>query len=213
MTRRPLVEYHRVLDEHRARLNRLLDRRGIAPMKRLYDEAAGHLTAKLRAQVRRAPGSFTAHQHRVVLSQLRQGQALISRRLAGELGDLTHEVQKEAVRGVVQNIAKLEHAFTGAEVVLPLEEAARFRGIIDQRRTSLLKMHESSMARYGARAVGGMERSLSLSLITGESPMDALDSVQEIIAGEWWQAERIVRTESAWAFNALHSDAIEEINP
>lgn len=205
---RPLVEYTKTLAAHRDRLNRLLDRRGIAPMKRLYDEAAAHMTKRLRQTVGRLPGSFTEHQHRLALAQLKQGQAVISHRLAGELGDLTLEAQKESLRGLTSDLTRLERTFTGAEITLPIEEAARFRGVIDQRRTSLLKMHRESMARYGARAVTDMEEALSLSLITGETPGQAIDRIQEVIDGEWWQAERIVRTETAWAFNATHHDGM-----
>ena len=207
---RPLVEYTKTLVGHRARLNRLLDRRAIAPMKRLYDEAAAVMTKRLRQTIGRIPGSFTEHQHRLALAQLKQGQAVISHRLAGELGDITLEAQRESLRGLTADLAHLERTFTGAEITLPVEEAARFAGVIDKRRTSLLKMHRESMARYGARAVGDMEDTLSLSLITGESPGQAIERIQEVIDGEWWQAERIVRTETAWAYNATHRDGMVE---
>ena len=209
-TKRPLVEYQRTLAEHRARLNRLLDRRGLAPMKRLYDDAAASMEKRLRQTIGRLPGSFTEHQQRLVLGQLKQGQALISRRLAGELGDLTLEVQKESLRGLTAGLTKLERNFTGAEITLPVEEAARFAGVIDQRRTSLLKMHRESMGRYGARAITDMENALSTSLVMGETPGDAITRIQEVMDGEWWQAERIVRTESAWAYNATTRDGLED---
>jgi hypothetical protein len=203
-----LAAYTKALTEHRARLDRLLDRRGIAPMKRLYDEAAAGMTKRLRQTMGRLPGSFTEHQHRLALAQLKQGQALISRRLAGELGDLTLEAQKESLRGLTANLTTLEKVFTGSEITLPVEEAARFAGVIDKRRTSLLKMHNESMGRYGARAVGDMENALALSLVSGEAPGEAIDRVQDVIDGEWWQAERIVRTETAWAYNATHRDGM-----
>jgi len=209
-TTRPLMERQRALAEHRARLDRLLDRRGIAPMRKLYEDAANAMTKRLRATVGRLPGSFTAHQQRLVLAQLRQGQALIGKRLAGELGDLTLEAQRESLRGMAAQLTRLERTFTGADVVLPVEEAARFAGVVDKRRTSLLRMHHESMARYGARAVSDMESALARSLIMGEAPIEALDRVQEVIDGEWWQAERIVRTETAWAYNATHRDGLKD---
>lgn len=208
--RRPLVGYKATLVEHRAKLDRLLDRRGLSPMKRLYDEAADGMASKLRRTMAQMPGSFTLHQQRIALAQLRQGQWLISNRLAGELGDLSLEAQKESLRGLASGLTKLEKDFVGSEVTLPIEEAARFRGVIDKRRTSLLKMHKDSMARYGARAVTDMEDALSVSLISGETPLEAVERVREVIDVEWWQAERIVRTETAWAYNATHRDGIVE---
>lgn len=204
------MAYREALAAHRARLDRLLDRRGVTPLKRLYDTAANAMVKQLRQTVGRLPGSFTEHQQRLVLAQLKQGQALISRRLAGELGDLTLEAQRESLRGLSQQLSSLERVFTGADVALPVEEAARFIGVIDKRRTSLLKMHNESMARYGARAVGDMEGALAEALVSGETPMQMIDRVQDVIDGEWWQAERIVRTETAWAYNATHRDGMED---
>lgn len=209
-TTRPIMEYQRTMAAHRARLDRLLDRRGLAPMKRLYDEAAAGMDRRLRQTIGRLPGSFTEHQQRLALAQLKQGQALISKRLAGELGDLTLEAQKEALRGLSAGLTKLERVFTGAEITLPVDEAARFAGVIDQRRTSLLKMHSESMGRYGARVVTDMEGALSASLIMGETPNAAIDRIQEVMEGEWYQAERIVRTETAWAHNATTRDGLED---
>jgi hypothetical protein len=62
------------------------------------------------------------------------------------------------------------------------------------------------MARYGTRLVGQMEEDLALSMATGESVDDAIGRVQDRAGNEWWQAERIVRTESAWAYNVTQMD-------
>lgn len=202
-----LASYRATLDQHRARLDRLLDRRGAAHLKKLYDEANHEMVARLRQGVRGAQ-TFTRQQQRVVLAQLHQGQALISKRLAGELGDLTKEAQVEAVRGVAQSIEKLERTFRGAAVELPVEQAARLRGIVDKRRGELRALHTKSMANYGARVVQSIEKELSLSLMTGETGVSAIERIMPVIEGEWWQAERIVRTETAWAFNASHRDTI-----
>lgn len=202
--------YKQVLEEHRQRLDRLADRRGLGPLKKLYDDAVAEQEMKLRARVRGPKDTFTMHQHRFVLAQVKEGQARLAARMAGELGDISREAQKEAVRGLVHDVARLEKEYTGATVELPLEEAARFRGIIDKRRTSLLRMHEGSMARYGARSVKAVEKELSISLMTGETQDDAITRVTAAVEGEWWQAERIVRTETAWAYNASHKDAIAE---
>lgn len=198
------------MEEHRQRLLRLSMRRGVFPISRMYHEAAIEQEAKLRAQLRKGADTFTVHQMRFALAQITDGQATLSQKMAAELGTVTREAQKEAVSGLLKDVARLEKEFTGATIELPLEEASRFYGIIDKRKTSLLHMHQSSMAKHGAQTVKAVERELAMSLLTGENQDQAIARVLPAIEGEWWQAERIVRTECAWAYNASHRDAIED---
>lgn len=211
MARRPDPQFHRTLDTHRQRLAKIVENRGVGRIKRLYDRAQEELAAKLRRVTPARRDTFTAQQHRIVLGQVQQGQMLIAKHLAGEAGDISREAQVESLRGLSQQIGALEAEYTGADVVLPIDEAARFYGVVDRRRTSLLRQHEESMANYGAGLVGKVEEQLALSLATGETTDAAIDRVQDTAEGEWWQAERVVRTETAWAFNATHADGIAEL--
>lgn len=197
------------MDEHRRRLDRLATRRAVAPLKKLYDSAVTDLVAKLR-RLRGQKDTFSAFQRRALLAQVRAGQITLARRLAGELGDVSEEAQTEALQGLSRDLNRLEREFTGATVPLAIDEASRFAGIVDKRRTSLLKMHATSMARYGANTVGKVEEQLALSMVQSENTGEAIDRVEETIDGQWWQAERIVRTETAWAYNATHYDGIRD---
>jgi hypothetical protein len=204
---RPPKPFIDTLAEHRRRLSRIVDRRAAKPMARMYDQAINTLTARLSA-IASPRETFTAHQHRIMLVQLRQGKAVISRRMAGELGDISKQAQTEALRGVGEDISRLEHYFTGADVVLPIDEAARFQGIINGRRDSLLRAHWESMSHWTADGVREMENELSMSLMTGEDFGTAVERVDKVGREQWWQAERIVRTETAYAFNATHADGM-----
>ena len=204
----PARIYKDILDEHRRRMIRLADRHGVANLKKLYDDAQAELERRLHEVARRYGNSFTAHQHRVFLAQIRQGQSVIARRLAGALGDVSREAQVDSLRGLISDMTRLERKFTGAAVALPVEEASRFRGVIDGRRQSLLRAHEASMANYGAAVVASTEDALGLSLATGENASEAIDRVMDVTTGEWWQAERIVRTEVLGAFNATYYDGL-----
>src|SRR5262249_19093797 len=42
----------------------------------------------------------------------------------------------------------------------------------------------------------------------GDSTEDAIDQLPDAADREWWQGERIVRTETAWAYNAATHDSI-----
>jgi hypothetical protein len=203
--------YYKTLEVSRNRLNRLAADRNVSQLKGLYDTAQDELHAKLQRTTPGRKEDFTAHQQRIVLAQVRQGQAVLSRRMAGEQGDLTRQAQVDSLRGLGSMIGKLEQKFTGADVPLPIDEAARFWGVVDKRRTSLLQQHKTSMASYGKRVVGAVEQNLALSLVQQETTEEAIDRVRKVAGNEWWQAERIVRTETAWAMNATHADGIAEI--
>lgn len=203
-------EYAQALDVQRSRLARLAEGRDVESLRRLYDSALAELTLKLR---RRAAlgATFTAFQQQQLLAQVRQGQALMSQRLAGDLGDLSRRAQAASLRGLIDNFEQMEELFGGASIVLPIEESARFWGVVDRRRTSLLRQHETSMRRWGAAVVGDVEQQLALSLATGETTGAAIDRVERTADAKWYQAERIVRTEVAWASNAAHADGVREI--
>jgi hypothetical protein len=202
--------YHQILETHRTNLVRLSEHRGVDRLKKLYDRSQEELAEKLR---RTAPGrrtSFTAHQQRALLAQVQQGQAVIAARLAGEAGDISRDVQVESLRGLSTWLGRMEKHYGGADIDLPIDEAARFWGVIDRRRSSLLKQHATSMTRYGSHLVGKMEEELGLATMQGETVDGAIGRVMDTAQVEWWKAEQIVRTEWAWAYNATHYDGIEE---
>lgn len=204
--------FHTAAKEHRSRLTRVMEKGGVQPLKRLYDQAQLELEAKLLKLVGSANKQFTAHQHKAMLAQIKQGQIQIARRMAEAMGKLSKEAQVTALRGLVKDIVSLEKQFTGATVPVPIEEAARFAGVIDKHRTSLLSVHRLSMAKYGAQVVTRMQDHIAQSLIQGETAGQAIDRIQSVADMEWYQAERIVRTEQAWAYNATHADGILELS-
>jgi hypothetical protein len=203
-------EFRAVVKESRQRLDRLIDQRGAEALKRMYNDAVAELEKKLSALAGRGD-TMTAHQQRVLLAQAKIGVAQIERKLGTALGTASREVQTEALRSLSRDITRLEQHFSGAAIPLPIDQAARFRGIIDNRRTSLLQAHESSMKNYGALTVRRMEQELSASLMAGENTHEAVTRLVGVAGGEWWRAERIARTELAWAFNATHADGIKAV--
>jgi len=200
--------YQAVLDEHRRRLDRLIDRRGVAAVKRIYDQAQAEMVRKITAMAPRSKQSFTAYQRNLILAQIRQGQALMARRLAGEIGDLSKEAQTEALRGLEGMMATLEKQYRGTTPVLPTVEASRFAGVVDAKRTSLLVQHNTSVARYGSSLIGKMENQMSMGLVQNETSGETIDRIESVADVEWWQAERIVRTESAAAMNSTMADGL-----
>lgn len=203
--------YRDVLRQHRERLQRLTTKAAVPRLKALYDQSQAELASKLRRMNKGAlKDSYTAHKHRLTMGQVRQGQVQLTRAMKGQMGALSETAQHAAIRGVSSDIVRMQKKFTGAEIRLPIEEAARFQGVVDKRKTSLLALHEDSLNNYGTKLVRSMENQLSLSLVQQETTQEAIDRVVETADMEWWQGERIVRTETAWAYNGAQADAIKE---
>lgn len=201
--------YQAVEIEHRKMLDRLSERRGVERVKRLYDRGVAELTARLRKEIRAGKGdSFTAHRQRIVLAMLRDGVHHLTRRMAGELGDVSRDAQVDGLGLLNESIVKLAKNFEGAEIVLPTEESARFAGVIDKRRSSLLRQHETSMRNYGTKLIGAMETDTAQGLLNGETNDQVISRIEKTAGNEWWQSERIVRTETAYALNATHADGL-----
>ena len=165
-------------------------------LKKIYDQAQAELERKLRKLTRQDRGdTFTAYQARALLAQVRQGEALIAKQMAGHLGSMSKDAQIEALRGLEKDIAKLDMAFTGRPLQLPIAEASRFQNVVKGRSTSLLRQHETSMNTWGADTVQAIEKQMTLSIATGESVDEAVGRIVETSDAQWWRADRVARTE------------------
>jgi hypothetical protein len=207
--------YKQVLAEHRRRFARVVVR-SPSKLRDLYDRAQDRVLEQIAGAAGPSGDTFTAHLRRQVLGQLRQGQAMAMRQMSAGTLELTKTAQTESLRGLTDDIGRLEDHFAGTTPVLPVEEAARFAGIVDKNQTSLLRQFAGApgqpglFVRYGAKIVSAVEEELSTSLLAAEPVHRMIDRVAATIDGEWYQGERIVRTETAWAFNAAHRDGLEE---
>lgn len=205
-----LAEFREASRAHLDRLGGLIERGSVPRLRKLYERSIADLQSKLAASIRGGAAPFTVQQHQVLLAQARAGMARISAGLGTTLGQQTAKVQEASALALIRDIKKIERKARGADVQLPIEQAAKFAGVVDRRRTSLLRLNKASMAKYGTGVVSKMEQAMGQSLLTGETGYKAIDRITDVMDMEWWRAERIVRTETAWAYNATQMDATAE---
>jgi len=179
-------------------------------LKKLYQQAEAELERELSRAIGRGNSPLTINQHKAILTQLRQGQMAIAARLGTALGQASVETQREAARALSGDIRKIEK-HGGRDVTVPIDEASKFAGVVDKKRTSLMKLSKQSMATWGASTVKKMEEQLALSLVQNETGHQAIDRLTAMTDAEWWRAERVVRTELAWAYNATQLDAVHSM--
>jgi hypothetical protein len=202
-------EYTAAAAAHRATLARLAERGNIAPLRALYDDAVGALTSRLRASVR-AGEEFGAHVQRVALAQAREGVEQLSPRLAAGALRGGQQAAEDSLHGLAGTIRRFAPQFRDAAAPLAIEEAARFRGVTGGVTSQLRRRLADGFVRYTTSTVDAVERRLALGVATRETSGSVIDGVQNVIGGEWYRAERIVRTETAWSFNASHAAGIAE---
>jgi hypothetical protein len=197
-------EFYEVLMSSKRTLEKLIKTKGIESVQVLYDKAYAEQLKKIRAAMKRQTDTFTAHQSSVILAQLHQAQIHFSKKFRVELGKLAIEAKTESFEALNRMITIMEPEFFGAAVEIPAEVAFQQAG------ESLLRLHDSSVAKYGVDTIRQVEGELATSLMTGETPLQAMARVQDVVDTSFYGAERIVRTESNHAWNQGHKEAIAE---
>lgn len=201
-------------DQHLAGLKRVAEKsKSRNRLRALYLEVQHDLERKLSKLSRGGKsGSFTAFQYRSFLAQIKRAQIEMAVMMSGEMSKASRKAQRRALNRLIGSIRQMEGKYGGGGVVsIPIEEASRMAGIIDEDRSSLMKMHRQSFARYGADMVERMQLAMSKGLMMGDSAHAIIDRIAETADIQWYQAERIVRTEQAYAYNAAQKTAMVEL--
>ena len=199
--------YRAAVLEQQRELAKLVKSAGLEPVKRLYEQMMTDVARRIR---RVGSGSMTHMQARGILAQIKLGLARIMQAVNGKVGQAAVEVGIASARQMLEDVARLERHFTGAFIELPVLEVATLHGIVHEQASSLMRIHETSLARYGVRLVERMEGSLAASIASGETHGEAADGIIKIAGLEWRAAERIVRTELSYVANASSRAAADE---
>jgi hypothetical protein len=200
--------YLALVRDQQAQLTKLVNAAGVGPVKRLYQQMLRDLEKKLKAS---ASGTFDFVQLHGMMAQVRLGLAQAQREIGSAVSEGAARVGIQAARNSLDNAARMEKHFKGAVVSLPVMEIGRLRGLVEGQTPSVMRVHDRTMRRYGMRLTGRIETELAASLTAAESQTQAVDRVMRVAGNEWWQAERIVRTEMSFASNAVARAANDEM--
>jgi hypothetical protein len=197
-----------MLEESRRRLARVVERGGVAQVRDFYTRALREIESKL-GRVGSTSEKFTAHQLRLFKAQILTGQAQLAKGLRSHVQEVGRGARVDALRGLIGSIKKLEARYTGAEVVLPIEEASRFEGVLGKRESVLRMRLDQGAATHMVSTVQKAEDALAMSLVTGETLGEATERVMGAMENQWWEAERVVRSETMTAFSATQADGVK----
>lgn len=192
---------------HLKRLDSLIDRGSVPRLRKLYTQSADELENMLAKAIGNGAAPFTIRQHQLALAQCKQALVKLSIEMGGKLGKETAAIQNVSAQALIKDIRKLNKKYGDIDFQLPIEQASKFAGVVDKRRSSLLKLNKTSMAKYGGGVVASLEQVLARGMIQGKTGYALIGDVRKAQEMEWWKAERIIRTENAWAYNATQMDA------
>lgn len=205
-------------------------------LKQMLADADKALAIKLAAIQKKhggPTGKFTEENAKLVRQQIQTAQKYVDQRLLG----LTHGQATKAVALSVKDTVKLskslEKRFTGISKPLNLEQAAVMDPLVSGTNSSLLSRHKSSVQRYGQSMVADFERVIRTGFVEGMSNHEVIRRMVSTgaISGitalslsslepahfpkptgymrkQYW-AERIVRTETAYAYNRANLDTLK----
>jgi len=201
---------------------------GVPQLAALLSGADADLTARL-SRIQKAhggpSGKYTEEAARLSLEQVKLVQAYVGQRLLG----LTHNGARKAIgKAFTETVGiakRLEAEFTGITKPLNIEQAGVFDPHFSEIESSMLSRNESSVERYSEAIVRQFEQVMQRGFIAGMTNREVIrrmvsnggkgginaDQLAQnepnyfpkptgYMRKQYW-AERIVRTETAYAYN------------
>lgn len=151
-------------------------------------------------------------------AQVQAMVTVVQGRLLGETTRSARQAVQGGLKNAVRVVSAMERAKRGSAVTIRLEHAQVLDSLSRRRTGSLISQHEASVDRYGRSMVRKVERELMQGLVQGQTQGEMVDRLMNLkgdglgpFEGEAWRARRIVRTETAYAYNVVQLDAIVEM--
>lgn len=197
---------------HRATLDRLLDRRALLPLKRLYDQQQDQLERELMVLLGTGrTHALTPLQAQEVMQRVRLSQQRMAVKLASQMKQVMSEAQTEAVRQMARTVAKMEREFVGGAYVSDLDEPAVTSRLIEKRREPLAGMALTAWERTATEMVNKMSDQVAVGLAEEEDGSEVVEQLRKKADDLWWMGARIIHTSMAKAYNSAQADSIDEV--
>lgn len=194
----------------------LHDRFGLRATKMLYRDlqiADRHLLERITANAN-GDGSvrFTEAQARTMRLQVQNILAQVQARLGTRISETQRNAAVQAAEANMHQIEQFDKAFGGMVRPINLRPAMALARIEENVQGALVTRKANSVARYGEAMAGKFEAAVRRGLAFGYSHDQMVADVYNecgFFPNRYW-AERIVRTETAYAYNAATMETIHE---
>lgn len=192
-------------------LERYVEKQGVKETRAFLRETRSVLRSRLLAAGGKGSTTATALQFRAMLEQVEAILRRTNRQIEVMLEDTTKTAARMGARHAVDEFKALNKHFAGTTPVLGLDRAAVFRSLVDGVVASRLRAQTRSVQSWGLQTVNAVERYMSLATASGVPVQEMVRGVAGktgVLSDELWKAERIVRTELAYAHGATKHQAL-----
>jgi hypothetical protein len=204
-----------LIKSHQAKVRGLVNRKGVAQLRKLYETTRAELEQRLANLKKQGKGkTFTAYHSRVVLLQTIAAIKDLAIGMSGQLKSNGRLVGTLSQKQLLAEVKALEKRYSGHTPVLQVEQAAVLTGIYNKSHPSLLNRYKKSQKFYTVPVVKAVRMELAKAILTGETVDKAVDrvaAVDGVFEEQRWRAERIVRTEMAYAFGVTKQETMKEL--
>lgn len=193
--------------EHRRQQDQVLDRQALTPARRMFDAEHASFLQELarmeRGRLRQeAQPQMLRRLHRVIVVNTHRTIT----RLSDELSRNSRTTQEHSLRALAQHVSRLEGS-AGA-----LDDDATFRTLASRHRGQLDTARRQAMEGLRHRVDHAMWRRASEMIAQGKYSIgDVIAALGEELDHQWWQVERLVRTETSYAFNAAQAAGVAQL--
>lgn len=188
---------------HRKAMDRVIDQQGVLALHEEFDVG---LTALTRALNRSFQGRGRDEVTGATLSELSllftAGLAYLFTNVAGTLAAQTGGVVLESARRVARFVGLMEGKPSRLDAPRQAEMVARLRV------GELTRLRQRSMGVAGADAAAVVRARLNILKVGTDTVNTAITEAMEATDSQFWQVERVARTETSRAYNTTQDDGI-----
>lgn len=188
-----------------------IERSSLKQMNSALREAKKTLRNKIRT-LGSGADPYTLARHRAMLLQVEDASRVLTKRAGVALSEGTKKARQRSIEHLATKIGLAEKHFL-FESVIPFKEVERLLTKNSKLRTIELLRIKRGSAKYGLGLVESMERRLAHCLLTNQTMQQAAASI--LGKGPWadksWKAERLVRTEVSYAYNAVDRVGLDRV--
>lgn len=195
-----------LLVSHVMDLHRVVDREALQPMRALYEREAATIVRNVAA-VARIRGRDATDVATLSALRARAGAGLVelAHRVTTGLVGGARAVMGDSVRALDRLVGRLSGG------AAPPDSDLRVQRVVDLRRAQVEGLRART-ATHMASVLDARVRDHMTAAIPAALPARvAVERLGDTLDGSWWMVERVVRTETAFAYNAAADAAIGEL--
>lgn len=185
----------------RRTLDRLLDRQMLRPLRRLWAAEVDRMVREVRRGVGRNPD---AGDYVVIRRRTQEALTRMLERVGTEMANGTTQTLTEGVRA----LARFMHHM--GDIPGPLTNEAMVQGIVDTHRLHLAEMRFRSAASLAPTIDERVQKAIAKAQLEADvvTIADIQVAVGDVAEHSWGVVQRVVRTETAHAFNTAQVEGI-----